>query len=200
MAFLSGLLASRIESVIGQGCCRARSTMPADLTATADYRVMNVDPLGIPAVKAERAGWRAAEAFRFNLATGFVLLATVPPPPERAGGWSMLLMAYDPQDGTGTQLRGAWWLGPDFPANAIKAFSRLVARYGCPLTTPAGESFFWLGSAGEIPPQPAVLAEHVDLHALRQVTQFGDPAGWAWCFGINVPKHRAYLKAMQSRR
>lgn len=196
---MSGLLASRIEFALGQGCCRARGTMPADLRATPDYRVMNTDRLGIPAERAERAGWRATEAYRFNLEAGFVLLATVPPPPDRAGGWSMLLMAYDPQDGTGTQLRGAWWLGPEFPAHAVKAFSRFVARFGTPLAAAARSTVFCLGSAGEIPPQPTGRITDIDLHALRQY-RLGQPAGWAWCFGIDVRKHRSYLKAMEANR
>jgi hypothetical protein len=196
--FLSGLLAGRIEQVIGQGCCKVRGTMPADLAATPSYLVMNTDQLGIPAEKAEQAAWRATEAYRFNLAAGFVLLATVPPPPERPGGWSMLIMAFDPQDGTGTQLHGAWWLGPDFPAHPVKAFSQLVARFGSPLSTPAGSSVFYLASVGEIPPQPPGLADQVDLHALRQADQSGATAGWMWCFGINVSKHRAYLQAMEA--
>jgi hypothetical protein len=196
---MSGLLASRIESTIGPGCCRARGTMPADLSATPGYRVMNADRLGIAPEKAEQAGWRATEAYRFNLESGFVLLATVPPPPDRAGGWSMLLMAYDPQDGTGTQLHGAWWLGPEFPANAIKAFSQFVARFGNPMSTPASRSVFWLGCAGEIPPQPTGRVEDIDLHALRQASQSEQAIGWAWCFGIDVRKHRAYLRAMEAR-
>jgi len=195
---LSGLLASRIELVIGQGCCKVRGTMPADLVATPSYRAMNADRLGIPAEKAEQAAWRATDAYRFNLAAGFVLLATVPPPPGRAGGWSMLVMAYDPQDGTGTQLRGAWWLGPEFPAHPVRAFSRFVARFGSPLATPAGSSVFCLGCAGEIPPQPAGRADDIDLHALRQATQSGVTAGWVWCFGIHVGRHRAYLQAMEA--
>ena len=197
---MSGLLASRIESVIGQGCCRARATMPADLFTTPSYRVMNADRLGIPAEKAERAGWRATEAYRFNLEDGFVLLATVPPPPERAGGWSMLLMAHDPQDGSGTQLQGAWWLGPEFSGHAIKAFSRFVARFGSPLATARGDSVFCLGFPGEIPPQPAGRADHVELHALRQAGPSGQALGWAWCFGIDVRRHRGYLQAMEARR
>jgi hypothetical protein len=191
---LSGLLAGRTELVIRQGCCKVRGTMPA----APGYRVMNVDRLGIAAEKAERAAWRATEAYRFNLAAGFVLLATVPPPPERACGWSMLVMAYDPQDGTGTQLRGAWWLGPEFPAHPVKAFSQFVARFGSPLATPAGSSVFCLGCAGEIPPQPSRQAGQIDLHALRQASQSGVTAGWAWCFGISVSKHRAYLQAMEA--
>ena len=197
---MSGLLASRIELVIGQGCCGARGTMPADLSATPGYWVMNADRLGIPAEKAERAGWRATEAYRFNLEAGFVLLATVPPPPDRAGGWSMLVMAYDPQDGTGTQLHGAWWLGPEFPSHAVKAFSQFVARFGSPLATAGGRSVFCLGCAGEIPPQPTGRAEDIDLHALRQASHSGLTAGWAWCFGIDVHKHRAYLQAMEADR
>jgi hypothetical protein len=175
--------------------------MPADLVATADYRVMNRDRLGITPEKAERAAWRATEAFRFNLENGFVLLATVPPPPERAGGWSMLLMAYDPQDGTGTQLRGAWWLGPEFKAPAVKAFSQLVARFGSSLNTPAGDTVFALTSPGDIPPQPAGRAEHLDLHAIRQVSRVDERMlGWAWCFAIDVRKHRDYLQAMEVSR
>jgi hypothetical protein len=196
--FLSGLLAGGIELAIGQGCCRVRGTMPADLAVTPSYRVMNADRLGIPAEKAERAAWRATEVYRVQLAAGFVLLATVPPPPERAGGWSMLVMAYDPQDGTGTELRGAWWLGPEFPAHPVKAFSRFVARFGSPLATPAGRSVFCLACAGEIPPQPTGRADQIDLHALRQASQSGETAGWAWCFGINVSEHRAYLQAMEA--
>ena len=196
---MSGLVASRIELVIGQGCCRARGTMPADLYTTRNYRTMNADRLGIPPQKAEQAGWRATEAYRYNLPSGFVLLATVPPPPERTGGWSMLLMAYDPQDGTGTELRGAWWVGPEFPAHAIKAFSRFVARFGSPLTTRKGEMIFCTGARGEIPPQPGSRAKDVDLHALRQADESGQTLGWAWCFGINVAKHRAYLQAMEAQ-
>jgi len=171
--------------------------MPADLYTTPGYRVMNADRLGIAAERAERAGWRAREAYRFNLEAGFVLLATVPPPPERAGGWSMLLMAHDAQDGSGTQLRGAWWLGPDFPSHAIKAFSRLVARFGHPLATPNGDSLFCLGSPGEVPPQPTGRADYVELHALRQTGNLGQALGWAWCFGIDVRRHRDYLQAME---
>ena len=172
--------------------------MPADLAATPSYLAMNGDRLGIAAEKAERAAWRATEAYRFNLPAGFVLLATVPPPPERPVGWSMVIMAYDPQDGTGTQLRGAWWVGPEFPAHPVKAFSRLVARFGCPLATPAGSSVFCLGYAGEIPPQPTRRPDQIDLHALRQATDSGVTTGWLWCFGINVSKHRAYLQAMEA--
>jgi hypothetical protein len=194
---MSGLMASRIESLLRQCCCRPRATMPADLYTTPGYRVMNADRLGVPAGKAERAGWRASEAYRFNLETGFVLLATVPPPPERAGGWSMLLMAHDRQDGGGTLLEGAWWLGPEFPAHAIKAFSRFVARFGRPLTTPKGDGLFYMGSPGEIPPQPTGRADNVELHALRQTGNSGEMTGWAWCFGIDVRRHRDYLQAME---
>lgn len=174
--------------------------MPAELSATPGYRVMNAGPLGITPDKAERAAWRATEAYRFNLPAGFVLLATVPPPPERAGGWSMLVMAYDPQDGSGTQLRGAWWLGPEFPAHPVKAFSRFVARFGCSLAAARGESVFYLACPGQIPPQPAGRADHVELHAVRQATEHEGTLGWAWCFGIDVRKHRDYLQAMQAKR
>jgi hypothetical protein len=194
MSLMSGLLASKIELTIGRGCCPARSTMPADLFATPSYRVMNADRLGIAADKAERASWRASEAYRYNLPAGFMVLATVPPPPERAGGWSMLVMGYDPRDGTGTQLRGAWWLGPEFPAQPIAAFSKFVARFGRALYSPVDKGIFFLGSAGDIPPQPTGPPEYIDLHAVRQ------PAGWAWCFGIDVPKHRGYLQAMEASR
>jgi hypothetical protein len=197
---MGGLLASRIELAIGKGCCPARGTMPADLRATPSYQVMNADRLGIPAEKAERAAWRATEAYRYNLPAGFVLLATVPPPPDRAGGWSMLVMAYDPRDGTGTQLHGAWWLGPEFPAHPVTAFSKFVARFGSPLTSRGRRSVFFLGCAGDIPPQPTGRIEDIDLHAVRQADQSGTTAGWAWCFGIDVRRHRAYLQAMEVER
>jgi hypothetical protein len=174
--------------------------MPADLYTTTSYRMMNADRLGIPPQKAEQAGWRATEAYRYNLPSGFVLLATVPPPPERAGGWSMLLMAHDPQDGTGTELRGAWWLGPEYPAHAVKAFSHFVARFGNRVKTSRGQTVFCARARGAIPPQPTGRAENVDLHALRQADESGETAGWAWCFGINVGKHRAYLQDMEAKR
>jgi hypothetical protein len=41
MSLMGGLLASRIELAIGQGCCPARGTMPADLRAMPGYQVMN---------------------------------------------------------------------------------------------------------------------------------------------------------------
>jgi hypothetical protein len=141
------------------------------------------------------------EAYRYNLPAGFVLLATVPPPPDRAGSWSMLVMAYDPRDGTGTQLHGAWWLGPEFPAHPVTAFSKFVARFGSPLSSPVGRSIFFLSSAGQIPPQPAGRVDDIDLHAVRQPGQQpGTTAGWEWCFGIDVRKHRAYLQAIEAKR
>ena len=109
--------------------------MPADLIPTPGYRVMNADRFGIPHEKAERASWRATEAYRFNVEPGFVLLATVPPPPETPGGWSMLMMAHDARDGTGTYLRGfvtRYENGPHISARAIKRRYSATISSGLP--------------------------------------------------------------------
>lgn len=87
-----------------------QQTMPADLAPTPGYLAMNKDRLGIPPELAERASWRAAEAYRFNVEPGFVLLGVAPP--EQPGRWPMPLIAHDVRDGSGTWLLGAWWLGP----------------------------------------------------------------------------------------
>jgi hypothetical protein len=170
--------------------------MPADLPPAPGYLAMNSDPMGIAPEKAEQASWRAAEAHRFNVEPGFVLLATVPPPPDRPGGLSMLLMAHDATDGSGSQLTGAWWLGPNAPANPVAAFSRFVGRFGTFLTVGSRESLFYLYSPGPVPPQPAGKAASIELHALPQTRQFEGRIGWAWCFGIDTRKHRAYLRAL----
>ena len=196
--FMRGTLSAGIEALLARHGCQLQRTLPADLTPTLGYQVMNADRLGIPAEKAECASWRVNDAHQFNLPHGFVLLATVPPPPERPGGWSMLLMAYDARDGNGTRLLGAWWLGPDFPAEPLKAFSQFVGRFGCRMRIPGTESVFFLGAPGEIPPQPAGRVKDVELHAIRQQREPAEPPSWAWCFGIDVPKHRAYLEAMEA--
>jgi hypothetical protein len=79
--FNRGGTAKAIESLLAKDCCRVQRTMPADLPPTPGYRAMNSDPLGIAPEKAEQASWRAAEAHRFNVEPGFVLLTTVPPQP-----------------------------------------------------------------------------------------------------------------------
>ena len=174
--------------------------MPADLMPTPGYQVMNADRFGIPHEKAERASWRATEAYRFNVEPGFVLLATVPPAPDTPGGWSMLMMAHDARDGTGTYLRGAWWLGPGATANPVRAFSQFVARFGARLTADDGQNgIFYLRVSTAIPPQPTSQPDDVELHALPQSRQFEGMTGWAWCFGINRRKHREYLQAFEGK-
>jgi hypothetical protein len=187
-----------IEAALSEDCCRGHRTMPADLIPAPGYEAMNSDRLGIPTQKAERACWRASRAYRFNVEPGFVLLATVPPPPDVPGGWSMLLMAHDARDGAGTYLRGAWWLGPGAWENPVRAFSQFVGKFGVRLATEQNDGIFYLDSPGEIPPQPVgVRLDDVELHALRQTRQFADPIGWAWCFGIDRRKHRGYLQAIE---
>jgi hypothetical protein len=146
--FFRGQTARAIESALTEGCCRVQRTMPADLPPTAGYLAMNSDPLGIPAEKAEQASWRVNEAHRFTVEPGFVLLATVPAPPDRPGGWSM------PRKG-----------------------------------------LFYFHTPSPVPPQPAGSLDGVELHAISQTRQFVGPVGWAWCFGIDTKKHRAYLRA-----
>ena len=131
--FFRGQTARAIESALTEGCCRVQRTMPADLPPTPGYLAMNSDPLGIPAEKAEQASWQVNEAHRFTVEPGFVLLATVPAPPDRPGGWSMLLLAHDARDGTGSLLLGAWWLGAQAPAKPAAAFGWFVGRFGVPL-------------------------------------------------------------------
>jgi hypothetical protein len=194
--FTRGQVATAIESLLSQDCCRVQRTMPADLRPAPGYLAMNSDQLGIAPEKAEQASWRATEAHRFNVEPGFVLLATVPPPPERPGGWSLLLMAHDARDGSGTQLLGAWWLGPDAPANPVTAFSRFVGRFGTYLSDGRREGLFYLRSPGPVPPQPTGKADDIELHALQQIRQFVGEIGWAWCFGIDTRKHRTYLRAL----
>jgi hypothetical protein len=187
-------VATRIESLLMQDCCRVQKTMPADLAPTRGYLAMNRDRLGIAPELAERASWRATQAFRFNVEPGFVLLGTAPP--EQPGGWPMLLVAHDARDGAGTRLLGAWWLGPDAPRNPVTAFSRFVCKFGRNLSTGRLESLFYLHSPGEIPPQPVGVADNIELHALRQIRQFTGMIGWAWCFGIDTRKYRTYLRAL----
>jgi hypothetical protein len=194
MFFTRSQVAARIEALLTQDCYRVQRTMPADLMADPGYLVMNSDPLGIVPELAERASWRANEAYRFNVEPGFVLLGTAPP--EQPGGWSMLLIAHDARDGSGTRLRGAWWLGPGAPANPVTAFSRFAGRFGRLLSDGQRESLFYLRSPGSVPPQPTGRAEDIELHALRQTRQFAGMVGWAWCFGIDTRKHRAFLRAL----
>jgi hypothetical protein len=175
---------------------RVQRTMPADLSPSPGYTVMNSGELGIAPDKAERASWRATEAHRFNVEPGFVLLTTVPAPPDRPGGWSMLLMAHDARDGSGTQLLGAWWLGPGAPADPVTAFSRFVGRFGRHLSVGRREGLFYLRAPGPVPPQPVGRAEGIEFHALPQTRQFAGRIGWAWCFGIDTCKHRAWLRAL----
>jgi len=194
--FFRGQTARAIESALTEGCCRVQRTMPADLPPTPGYLAMNSDPLGIPAEKAEQASWRVNEAHRFTVEPGFVLLATVPAPPDRPGGWSMLLLAHDARDGTGSRLLGAWWLGAQAPANPAAAFGWFVGRFGVPLRDGGREGLFYFHTASPIPPQPTGSPDGVELHALPQTRQFVGPVGWAWCFGIDTKKHRAYLRAI----
>ena len=196
MIFNRGGTAKAIESLLAKDCCRVQRTMPADLPPTRGYRAMNSDPLGIAPEKAEQASWRAAEAHRFNVEPGFVLLTTVPPPPDRPGGWSMLLMAHDARDGLGTRLLGAWWLGPDAPAHPVAAFGRFVARFGTYLGDGQREALFYLRWPDPVPPQPTGRPAGIELHALPQDRQFAGRIGWAWCFGIDTDKHRTYLRAV----
>ncbi len=196
MIFTRGQAARAIESLLEQDRYRVQTTMPADLPPAPGYLAMNSDPLGITPQKAEQASWRAAEAHRFNVEPGFVLLATVPAPPDRPGGWSMLMMAHDASDGSGSRLTGAWWLGPDAPANPVTAFSRFVGRFGTFLSDGRRESLFYLHSPEPVPPQPARNPAGIELHALPQTRQFAGRTGWAWCFGIDARKHRAYLRGL----
>ena len=198
--FTRGQVAKAIESSLSQNCCTVRRTMPADLSPSPGYLAMNSDQLGIAPEKAEQASWRANQAHRFNVEPGFVLLATVPAPPERPGGWSMLLMAHDARDGSGTRLLGAWWLGPGASSNPVTAFSQFVARFGTDLKSDRSEALFYLRSPGPVPPQPTGKAGAIELHALQQTRQFEGVAGWAWCFGIDTRKHRAYLRALAGAR
>jgi len=194
--FTRGQVAKAIESSLSEDRYRVQRTMPADLAPSPGYLAMNSDQLGIAPAKAEQASWRATQAHRFNVEPGFVLLATVPSPPERPGGWSMLLMAHDGCDGSGTRLLGAWWLGPGAPANPVTAFSQFVGKFGTDLRVGRGEALFYLRSPGPIPPQPTGKADAIELHALRQTRQFSGEIGWAWCFGIDTRKHRTYLRAL----
>jgi hypothetical protein len=187
--------ARAIESMLLEVRGGVHATMPADLPPAPGYLAMNSDPMGIAPQKAEQASWRAAHAHRFNVEPGFVLLATVPAPPDQPGGWSMLLMAHDARDGAGTRLTGAWWLGPGAPADPVAAFSRLVGRFGTFLSVGQREGLFYLYSPGPVPPQPAGKAARIELHALPQTRQFEGRTGWAWCFGIDTRKHRAFLHA-----
>ncbi len=173
---------------------RVQRTMPADLLATPGYLVMNNHPLGIAPDVAEMASWRASEAHRFNVEPGFVLLGVAPP--DRPGGWPMLLSAYDARDGAGTQLLAAWWLGPDTPTNPVAAFSTFIAQFGTHMSDGRNESLFFLRSPGTVPPQPVRRGYEVELHALRQTQQFVGMVGWAWCFGIDIRKYRSYLSLL----
>jgi hypothetical protein len=183
-----------IESLLTQDFCRVQNTMPADLAPTRGYLMMNSDRLGIAPEVAERASWRATQAFRFNVEPGFVLLGAAPP--AQPGGWPMLVLAHDARDGAGTRLLGAWWLGPDAPPNPVTAFSRFVGRFGRHLGDGRRESLFYLRAPGECPPQPVGVADNVELHALRQIRQFAGMIGWAWCFGIDTAKYRSYLRSL----
>jgi hypothetical protein len=165
--------------------------MPAEMLATPGYLVMNNHPLGIAPEIAEMASWRADKAHRFNVEPGFVLLGVAPP--TRPGGQPMLLSAYDPQDGSGTQLLGAWWLKPDTADDAVAAFSKFVAQFGAHMSDGRNESLFFLRSLGPTPPQPARGEREVELHALRQTRQFVGMVGWAWCYGIDIHKYRHHL-------
>jgi hypothetical protein len=195
MFFTRGQVASAIESLLRQDCCRVQSTMPADLTPTPGYLAINNDRLGIAPELAERASWRAAEAYRFNVEPGFVLLAVAPP--DRPGGWPMLLMAHDARDGSGTQLLGAWWPGPDASRDPVTAFSQFVGKFGTRLSDGGTESIFFIHSPGLVPPQPAGRAKDIELHCLRQTRQFAGMIGWAWCFGIDTRKYRTFLRAFE---
>ena len=194
--FTRGQVAQAIESLLSEDRSRVQRTMPADLSPSPGYLAMNSDQLGIAPEKAEQASWRATQAHRFNVEPGFVLLATVPAPPERPGGWSMLLMAHDACDGSGTRLLGAWWLGPGAPTNPVTAFSQFVARFGTDLRDGRSEGLFYLRSPGPAPPQPTGKADAIELHALQQTRQFAGEIGWAWCFGIDTRKHRTCLRAL----
>jgi hypothetical protein len=187
-------VAAGIESLLLEDRFRVQRTMPAEMLATPGFLVMNNHPLGIAPEMAEMASWRAGEAHRFNVEPGFVLLGVAPP--ARHGERSMLLSAYDPQDGSGTQLLGAWWLGPDMPSDAVAAFSKFVAQYGAHMSDGRNESLFFLRSIGAVPPQPAHDEREVELHALRQTRQFVGMIGWAWCFGIDLRKYRHYLSLL----
>lgn len=193
MFFTRRQFAVRLESLLNQDCCRVQSTLPADLRPTRGYLAMNSDRLGIAPDVAERASWRATEGYRFNVEPGFVLLGVAPP--EKPGGWSMLLLVHDARDGAGTQLLGAWRLGPKGPRSAVTVFSQFVGRFGTFLADGKTESLFYLHSPGAIPPQPVGRPDDIELHALRQTRQFAGPIGWAWCFGIDARKYRAYLQA-----
>jgi hypothetical protein len=205
-----------IEEALSQDCTRELGTMPADLVPILGYGAMNADRFGVPAQKAERASWRASKAYRFAVGPGFVLLATVPPPPRSPDDWTMLLMAHDAGDEAGTYLRGAWWLGPGTWDNPMRAFSQFVGRFAVKMATAQTEGIFYLNSPDEVPPQPVgVRLDHVELHALPQRPRSATPksaapktegpapeglAGWAWCFGIDRRKHREYLKAVEGKR
>jgi hypothetical protein len=194
--FTRSQTARAIESLLAADRFRVQRTMPADLFPAPGYAAMNSDQMGIAPQKAEQASWRATQAHRFNVEPGFVLLATVPAPPERPSGWPMLLMAHDARDGSGTQLLGAWWLGPGAPADPVTAFSQFVGKFGRYLSDGRRESLFYLRAPGPVPPQPTGRPDGVELHALPQNRQFAGQTGWAWCFGIDTRKHRAYLRAL----
>lgn len=174
---------------------RVLRTMPADLHATPGYLAVNRHQHGIAPDNAERAAWRAREAHRFDVESGFVLLAIAPP--ERPGGWSMLINAHDARDGTGTRLLAAWWLGPYEPRDPVAVFSKFVARFGVHLRDGRREALFYLHTCGTTPPQPVTRPDGVELYALPQTGVFGEPLGWAWCFGINSRRYRTFLESVE---
>jgi hypothetical protein len=192
-----------IEAALSADCTRELRAMPAGLVPILGYGAMNADRFGVPARKAERASARATKAYRFDVGPGFVLLATVPPPPRSPDDWTMLLMAHDAGDGEGTYLRAAWWLGPGTWDNPMRAFSQFVGRFAVKMATAQTEGIFYLNSPDEIPPQPVgVRLDNVELHALPQNPKPAGltpdaPAGWAWCFGIDRRKHRDYLQTQE---
>jgi hypothetical protein len=194
--FTRGQVAAGIETILTADRSRVLRTMPADLDATAGYVAVNRHPCGITPETAERAAWRAHEAHRFDVEPGFVLLAIAPP--ERPGGWSMLINAHDARDGAGTRLLAAWWLGPYEPRDPVAVFGKLVARFGVHLRDGRREALFHLHTTGATPPQPVTRPQDVDLYALPRTGTFREPLGWAWCFGIDSRRYRTFLDSFET--
>ena len=150
----------------------------ADLPPTPGYRAMNSDPLGIrprrpsgrPGRSTRRTGLpssRASCCWRRS------------PLADRPGGWSMLLLAHDARDGTGSRLLGAWWLGSAGAGEAAAAFGWFVGRFGVPLRDGGREGLFYFHTPSPVPPQPPGTLDGGELHAISQTRQFVGPVGWA---------------------
>jgi hypothetical protein len=183
--------AEHIEKSLAERLTMVMRTLPSEMEPTEDYLLVSEQPFGIDAELALRASWRAKEAYRYPVSRGFMLLGVAPP--ELSNAWPMLIYAYDPQDGSPTQLRGSWWLHPRASPTAPVAFARWLANTGTPLTHRSRSGLLLHGLSGDAQPTLVDPDRTVELHCHREFDQWGQPLGWTWCFAVDRDRYEYNL-------